>query len=164
MMPSHVMSRPRVVHSHRGGLHVGQWLLRILGAVLMLWGLSIPMLGLWGAQTDATVTQIRRQGGERGEAIPNRYTFIVSYRFVTADGQMIENSTQMIGDFANVPALQTAQPLKVRYLAQWPRFNSLTLQARLNIEHLIVAAVGWLLMIGIWRGKAKHRIDAQGDA
>lgn len=163
-MPSQVKSRPWAVRSHRGGLLVGQWLLRLLGTVLMLWAFCIPMLGLWGAQTDATVTQIRRQGGERGEAIPNRYTFIVSYRFVTKDGETIENSTQMVGDFANIPALQTAQPLKVRYLAQWPRFNSLSLQTRPNIEHLVVAAVGWLLMFGLWRSKAKHRIDAHTEA
>jgi len=146
------------------GSLVGQWFLRLLGAALLLWGLSMPMLGLFGAETDATVIHIRRQGGERGEALPNRYTFIVSYRFVTRDGRSVESSTQMIGDFANIPALRSAQPLKVRYLPISPRLNSLSVQARPNIEHLLVAAVGWVLMIGLWRGKTKHRNDADEEA
>ena len=114
--------------ANRIGSLVGQWFLRLLGAALLLWGLSMPMLGLFGAQTDATVTQIRRQGGERGEARPNRYTFIVSYRFATRDGRAVE-STQMIGGFANIPTLHSVQPLKVRYLPMFPRFNSLSVQS-----------------------------------
>jgi hypothetical protein len=125
--------------------------LRGLGAALLAWALFTPALGLFGRETDASVTHVRRQGGERGEALPNRYTFIVSYRFVLPDGRVVESSTQMIGDYANIPALHAARPLQVRYVPLWPWINSLSIQARPNLEHLLVAVVGWVLLFGLWR-------------
>lgn len=136
---------------------MAQLFLRGLGAVLLAWALVTPALGLFGAETTAAVTNVRRQGGERGEALPNRYTFIVSYRFVLPDGRVVESSTQMIGDFANIPALHAEQPLRVRYVPAWPALNSPSIQARPNLEHLLVAIVGCVLLFGLWRARPRQR-------
>jgi hypothetical protein len=145
---------------HGDLMRVAQLFLRGLGAALLAWALLTPLLGLFGSETEATVTHVRRQGGERGEALPNRYTFIVSYRFAMPDGRVVESTTQMIGDYANIPALHAARPLLVRYVPIWPSINSLSIQAQPNLEHLLVAVVGWILLFGLWRRMSGATVGA----
>lgn len=139
------------------GFNVGEVLVRALGAALLAWAACMPLLGMFGAETDATVTQVRRLWGERDEALPNRYTYSVSYQFTLSDGRVVDASTQMIGDFGNIQGLNAAQPLRVRYLPFWPALNSPSTLARPKLEHLLIAVVGWMLLVGFWRGKRRRR-------
>jgi hypothetical protein len=47
-------------------------LLSLLGVILLLYNTGAPLLGLIGEQDTAIVTSIRRQGGERNEAVRGR--------------------------------------------------------------------------------------------
>lgn len=138
-------------------MRVAEVLLRVLGAVLLAWAVCIPLLGLFGAETDATVTHVRRQVGERGEVFRNRYIFVVSYHFTLPDRGVVQGSAQMIGDFGDIPTLRAAQPFRVRYVTFWPALNVPSIQTRPNFKHLVLAVVGWMLLIGLWRGKRGRR-------
>ncbi|PLY16999.1 MAG: hypothetical protein C0631_00225 [Sedimenticola sp.] len=131
--------------------------LTLLGLLLMAWGLGIPLLGLIGETADATVTHARRQGGERDEALPNRYNYVVSYRFTLANEETVEGFTHVVGSPFSLPAGYGGKEFKVRYLAAFPALNTPAQQASLNLEHVIVAAVGYLLAFGLWRKKAKRK-------
>ena len=71
----------------------------MLIAVLMIaLGLLRISLGFIGEKDTAVITGIRRQGGERGEAVPNRYTYVVSYTFTLPGGEKIDGFTYNIGN------------------------------------------------------------------
>jgi hypothetical protein len=72
----------------------------------------------------------------------------------------LEGATYLPGDYANVPALHRARPFRVRYCPHWPQFNVPSIQARPNLEHLIVTGVGWMLAFGPWRRKTRKRKKA----
>ncbi len=46
--------------------------LTLLGSVLLLWGVGMPLVTGFGTEAAGTITHVRRQLGDRGEAIPNR--------------------------------------------------------------------------------------------
>lgn len=138
-------------------MSVARLLLGLLGAVLMAWGIGVPLLGLFGSEAPATVTHVRRLLAERNEALRNRFDYSVSYRFTLPDGRTVEGTTNMVGDYANAPGLRAAQPFRVRYAPFWPRLNTPSIQARPNLEHLIVTGVGWMLAFGLWRGGRKRK-------
>ena len=136
-------------------------LLTPLGLVLLAWGLVVPMLGLFGAEATATVTATRRLNYERNEPLRNRFNYTINYEFAVPDGRTFEGTTMMLGDFSKVPALLKAQPFRVRYAPFWPVISAPAIQARPNIEHPIVAGVGWLLAFGLWRRKPLRRSNAK---
>ena len=48
-----------------------------IGIGLSLYGMMMPLLSVVGEKTQGTITVVRREGGERDEAIPNRYSYSV---------------------------------------------------------------------------------------
>ncbi|MCW8944215.1 MAG: hypothetical protein OQL27_05520 [Sedimenticola sp.] len=133
--------------------HIPRILLTLLGLVLMAWGVVTPMVGLFGETTDARVLSVRRQLGERNEALPNRYTHVISYRFTLPNQQSIEGFSYVLGTSFSVATNHALGLVKVRYLPLIPQINTLEKQAYPNLEHLIVIAVGYLLAFGLWRKK-----------
>lgn len=132
-------------------------LLTPLGLVLMAWGIVTPTLGLFGTETTGSVTDTRRLNYERNEPLRNRFNYSVNYRFSTRDGRVIDGTTNMLGSFSKVPALQKDHSLQIRYFPVWPAINSPSIQARPNIEHLVVLIAGWLLAFGLWRRKKSRK-------
>lgn len=128
-------------------------LLRLLGLILMAWGIAMPLLGLVGETADATVTHVRRQGGERNEALPNRYTYIIDYQFSLPPRQQINGFSYVLGSSYGIPSSQGGKQVKVRYMPLFPHLNTLEKQANPNLEHLIVLGVGYLLAFGLWRNR-----------
>ncbi|BBF91617.1 hypothetical protein BLTE_03020 [Blastochloris tepida] len=127
--------------------------LAALGILLVAWGLGMPLVATFGAEAEGRVTHVRRQGGERGEAVPNRYTYAIAYEFRLPDGTLAEGVTQRVGD-AFAPRLsEGGRPLKVRYLPSFPRISTLGWRWENAIENLIVAAVGSLLIVLPWRSR-----------
>jgi hypothetical protein len=92
--------------------------LLLLGAVLVLWGAGLPMVLWLGAEAPGTVTQVRRQLGDRGEAIPNRYTYTIAYEFRLPNGQMAQGHTQRVGDFF-CPTRHGGGQASARALSAW---------------------------------------------
>jgi hypothetical protein len=127
--------------------------LSALGFVLVAWGLGMPMIALFGAEAEGRVTHIRRQGGERGEAVPNRYTYAISYEFRLADGTRVEGSTQRVGDAVSPRLPAGGRSVEVRYLPGFPRLSTFGWRWENAIENLIVAAVGAVLIVLPWRSR-----------
>lgn len=61
----------------------GSIFVTIIAIMLILYGLIHIYLGIVGEKDTAIITNIRRQGAERNESVPNRYTYVISYSFRT---------------------------------------------------------------------------------
>ena len=116
-------------------------LITLLGIALIIYGVGMAMLGFVGTRAVAVITSIRRQGGERDEAVPGRYTYSIGYRFALPDGRIVDGSTTRIGDSVYVKATGTSTA-PVRYFAFFPYFNALESHTAPGIGQLIVAAAG----------------------
>jgi len=118
----------------------------LLGIALIIYGVGMAMLGFVGVRATAVITSIRRQGGERDEAVPGRYTYSIGYRFALPDGRIIDGSTTKIGSSVYVKATGTSTT-PVRYFAFFPYFNALESQTAPGIGQLIVAAAGVFIVL-----------------
>ena len=68
--------------AHVQPLSVGtRCFLATLGALLLAWGLGLPLVAALGARTTGTVVEVRRQLGDRGEAllIASNYAEVYSF-------------------------------------------------------------------------------------
>lgn len=124
---------------------VGRTFLLVLGLVLFVWGAGTPLIALFGAEARGVVVDVRRQQGDRGEAVPNRYAYAVTYAFMLADGRRVETTSQRIGDFF-APAMARDGHVDVRYLPALPFLSVADWGIGALIENLIVAAVGLVLV------------------
>jgi len=98
-----------------------------------------------GEKTQGTITVIRREGGERDEAIPNRYSYSVGYEFLLDDGKVISGNTKVIGNAYNA-GISRGQA-SIRYLKIFPYLNALESDTAFSIEHVILLAVGVSIII-----------------
>lgn len=117
----------------------------LLGIALVLYGVGMITLGFAGARAMAVITSIRRQGGERCDAAPGRYTYSIGYRFRTPDGRTIDGSTTRIGSSVFVKATGDSTT-PVRYFKSFPCFNTLESQTKSPIGPLIVAIAGGFIV------------------
>ena len=86
-------------------------LISLLGAALILWGVTNMALGAVGEETTAVVTHTRREGGEHTDGRPGRYTYNISYTFTLPNGNEINGITKKIGDGVYVKADGTSTVL-----------------------------------------------------
>lgn len=121
-------------------------MLSLLGAALILWAVGSLALGLLGERTAAVVTNIRREGGERAEFKPGRYTYNIGYTFTLPGGKEIHGYTKKIGDAVYIKADGTAK-VTVRYLKAAPFINTLEENTRLSPGQPFLAGMGTLLII-----------------
>ncbi len=128
-------------------------LMTLLGAALILWSAGNLALGLFGERASATVTHIRREGGERAEAVPNRYTYNISYTFLLPDGREIHGVTKQIRDAVYLKADGTGR-ITVRYAQALPYLNAPEEDTRFGRRTLIVTAAGVFLIVQMNR---KHK-------
>ncbi len=131
----------------------------LMGLLLTAYAVLAPTLKVVGERTMGTITEIRRQHGERDEATPNRYEYGVGYHFVLPDGRKIYGSATVVGSAtsAGIPK----GPTRVRYLAAWPRINMLERETGFNIGHLIIGGVGILMLVLTFK-RAKGRTQPVG--
>lgn len=129
---------------------IARCLLGALGISLMAWGIGMPIVALFGAEAQGQITQVRRQLGDRGEAIPNRYAYVISYEFRLPDGTLAVGVTHRTGDYFSPRWLTKGKVVQVRYLPGLPRISEVDWQWGAAVECLIVAAVGWLLVYLPW--------------
>ena len=116
--------------------------LALLGSVLLLWGVGMPLVQWFGAEAPGTITQVRRQLGDRGEAIPNRYTYTIAYEFRLPNGQTEQGHTQRVGDYFSPRDMAVGKVVRVRYVPALPWVSSISSHWKASLEHGIVAAVG----------------------
>ena len=91
----------------------------LLGIALILWAAEDLALSLFGERTTAVVTHIRREGGERADAAPGRYTYNISYTFTLPNGKSVDGFTKKIGGAVYQKADGTGR-VAVRYFKALP--------------------------------------------
>lgn len=121
-------------------------LITLLGAALILWAAGSLALGLFGERASAVVTHIRREGGERADAMPNRYTYNISYTFTLPDGKEISGFTKKIGGAVYLKADGTGR-IAVRYLKATPYINSPEESSPFSFKQLILIGAGVFLIV-----------------
>jgi len=137
---------------------IGRILLFTLGAAMLLWGMVMPVVTLFGDETSAEITSVRRQLGDRGEAIPNRYAYAISYTFKLPGGTPVVGHTQRIGDYFSPKSLGKASDVRVRYLPNFPWLNTIDRGWGFAFEYLVIAVIGALLMyLATRKGSVKPR-------
>ncbi len=130
-------------------------LLAFIGILLLLYGTMMPLLSMIGEKTWGEITVVRREGGERNVAVPNRYTYSVGYEFSLDNGAIVYGNTKVIGNAysAGIPMGRTA----IRYLKVFPHLNALEQDARLSIGTVILMAAGILLLVVALRKRDKKK-------
>lgn len=130
-------------------------LLSLLGTAFILWGAAHLLLAFCGVPATATITSIRRVGGERAEATPGHYTYSISYTFLLPNGQPVDGVTTQIGDAIFLKATG-AGIVTVRYLKPLPAVNVLEEDA-FSAGPLILLLTGGLLIFFSNRRQAPQR-------
>lgn len=120
-------------------------LISFLGVAFILWGVMSITLGIIGESSTATVTNIRREGGERNDARPGRYTYNISYTFTLPDGKEISGFTKKVGNAVYLKADGTGR-IPVKYFKEMPYLNSSVEDSRFSIRQVILIGVGVLLI------------------
>lgn len=107
-------------------------------------------MGIVGARDTAVITSIRRQGGERDEAIPGRYTYSIGYTFTLPEGKQVDGSTTKLAGAAFIkPDGSSTAP--VRYLVCAPFINVLEAETKPTIGNLMTVGIGILMIVLINR-------------
>jgi len=120
----------------------------LLGTLLVGYAVMGPALQLFGTSAMGTVTDIRRQGGDRGEPIRNRYNFGVGFHFFLQDGTRVDGATTVVG--SSYSAGIAKGPARVLYLSFLPVINSLEKQTHFTIYSIILLIAGcFLIRVGI---------------
>lgn len=129
---------------NRLGQAVMRVFITLVGISFIFWGFGLFFLGIAGETDTAIITGIRRQGGERREAIPNRYTYIVSYTFTLPGGRQTDGFSTKIGSAVYFKNSQS--PLKIRYLAWCPRINAPESDTKPHVRQLVYILTGSFLV------------------
>lgn len=129
---------------------VSKIFLVIIGIGLSLYGMMMPLLSVIGERTQGNITVVRREGGERNEAVPNRYSYSVGCEFLLDDGTVISGNTKVIGNAYNAGV--SKGQASIWYLKIFPYLNALEADTTLSVEHVILLAVGVLIITIAIRG------------
>ncbi|MCL6559996.1 MAG: hypothetical protein K6U74_14645 [Firmicutes bacterium] len=125
---------------------VARLLISLLGLALMLWGISTVTLWFAGESATAVITSIHREGGERSDGKPGRYTYSIGYTFTLSDGRRVDGSAKKIGGAVYVKADGTSTA-PVRYLKVAPFINTLEENTRPSFGQPALVVAGILLII-----------------
>ncbi|MDD4796162.1 MAG: hypothetical protein PHO66_00135 [Eubacteriales bacterium] len=138
-------------------------LMTLLGLALIAMGTSRIVLGFAGERATGIVTSIRREGGERDEAVPNRYSYSVGYEFVLDDATIVSGNTKVIGSATGTGI--SAGPIAVRYFKVCPSINALETDTGFSMGSLLLIATGIFLVVVALRirrgGAAKEKPKAK---
>ena len=129
-------------------------LISLLGIGLIFMGVSQAVLGFAGKSTSAVVTSIRREGGERTDGKPGRYTYNISYTFTLPNGKEVNGFTKYIGNSVYLKADGTSA-MRVRYFPAFPYISTMERDARLGAGQaaLVIAGVALILLMNFFREK-----------
>lgn len=121
-------------------------LLSLLGLIFILWAIGNIALGVIGEKANAVITHIRREGGERTDGRPGRYTYNISYTFELPDGREVNGYAKEIGSSVFVKA-DGSSTTPVRYFPQFPYYNAREKDTGLGARQLILIVTGGFLIV-----------------
>lgn len=136
---------------------IGRVFLGTLGLLLLAWGVGMPLVAWLGAEAPGKITHVRRQLGDRGESIPNRYSYTISYEFRLPDGRLAQGTTSRVGDYFSPRYLTQGSPVKVRYVPGFPFMSEVQWHWAATVEHCIVAVAGGVLLHLAFRSGSDHK-------
>lgn len=140
----------------------GPTLVVFVAVIFIIYGLIHVALGVIGEKDTAIITNIRRQGGERNEAIPNKYTYSISYSFTLPDGKEIDGFTYKIGNATYIKVSKSDMNIvPVRYFKAIPQINALESDAGIKLGNFIIIGAGIVLIKLISSGKRKKRVTRE---
>lgn len=117
----------------------------LLGVAFIAWGISTVILRYFGVKETAVITNIRREEGERNEAIRGRYTYIISYRFTLPNGENVDGFTNRVADASFLKA-DGQSKTSVRYLLIYPNINAMEEDTKPRFSQLLFAGIGAFLI------------------
>ena len=120
-------------------------LITLLGIGLIFMGMSQAVLGFAGKSALAVITDIRREGGERAEAVSNRYTYNISYTFTLPGGKEVNGFTKRIGDSVYLKADGTST-VRVRYFSVFPYINAMEQDTGIGVRQVVLVIAGGVLI------------------
>ena len=120
-------------------------LITLLGTALILMGITEMVLGFAGERAEAVVTDIRREGGERTDGKPGRYTYHIGYVFHLPDGKTINGFSKKIGDGVYLKA-DGSQTVSIRYLGVFPYINAVEKDTGPGVGQLTLILAGGALI------------------
>lgn len=129
--------------SKRKNIHMKVFI-TILGIMFILWGMSLMTLGFIGKSSIATITHVRREGGERNEGIGGRYLYNISYTFRVPNDKSIDGFTKKVSNGIYIKEPNTITTVK--YFDFFPYINALEEDAKLGFKQLIYIGIGVLLI------------------
>ena len=127
-------------------------LITLLGIALIFMGMSQTILGYAGKSASAVITDIRREGGERTDGKPGRYTYNISYTFSLPDGKKINGFIKKIGDSVYLKADGTST-VQVRYFPAFPYISSMERDTGLGAGQVVLMIAGGFLIFFMNRKK-----------
>lgn len=131
-------------------------LLSLLGVALVLWGIGNTALGVVGKSASAVITSIRREGGERADGKPGRYTYNISYTFTLPDGKEVNGFSKQIGNSVFLKADGTSN-VRIRYFPDFPYFNAMEKDTGFGAGQLVLILAGGFLIFLINRKKGVRK-------
>ena len=120
-------------------------LITILGIAIILMGISQVILGVVGKSAPAVITSIRREGGERADGKPGRYTYSIGYTFTIPDGSKIDGFSKKISDSVYLKPDGTSI-VKVRYFPDFPHINAMEQDTGLGAGQITLIIAGSFLI------------------
>lgn len=120
-------------------------LISLLGIGMIFMGCSGILLGYIGEQATGLITSIRREGGERTDGVPGRYTYNIAYEFALPDGKVISGFTKKVNSAVYLKPDGTTKT-KIRYIAKFPYINVMEVDAGLQGGHMVMIAAGVTLI------------------
>lgn len=123
----------------------GRILISIIGALLILYGISTVLLGITGEKSMAVITDVRREGGELPLARPGMYMYNMSYTFELPNGDVFYGYSKQISDGVYIKKPNTVA--HVKYFESFPQFNALEEDTKFSVGKLILVAAGLSLII-----------------
>lgn len=116
----------------------------LIGILLIMFPIYQVTIGILGETTIGTITTFRRILGERGEIIPNRYTYALGYAF-SLNNEPYFGSTTLI----NSPIYLKPdgnQLIEIQYIQNHPYLNALVIDTSINIGKFVLMGFGILLI------------------
>lgn len=140
---------------------IGPILVLFVAVIFIIYGLIHVSLGIVGEKDTAIITNIRRQGGERAEAVPNRYTYSIGYTFTLPNGKEIDGFTYKIGNAVYVKVSKSDMSIvPVRYFKAFPQINALESDAGIKLGSFIIIGAG-IVMVKLIKPRKKRSYRAK---